>query len=215
MKFKNLIFVGSMALMGTMPVNTAQAHPHVFVEANMDIVLNDEGKFTELRYVWRFDEVFSTTIQFDYDANGNGKMDDDETQEISNTVKKSIAEYDFYTAIRSGGKALQFYEPEEIKTYFEDGQMIMILAIQPEVPYDFAKGPLRLSASDTSYYVAFDFSSENVVIEGNSKGCQKEVVHPNFDDLYADDTLTESFFDQPNNQLLDDEFYSWAVVTCG
>ena len=214
MKLKNLIFASSLALMGIMTVNTAHAHPHVFVEANMDVVLDDEGKFTELRFVWRFDEVFSTTIQFDYDSNGNGKMDDNEVQEISDTVKESIAEYDFYTAMRSGTKALQFYEPEEIKTYFKDGQMIMLLALEPETPYDFANGPLRLSASDTSYYVAFDFDSKNVVLEGNSKGCNKEIVHPNFDDLYADETLTESFFDQPNNLNLDDEFYSWAVITC-
>ena len=195
----------------------AGAHPHVFVEANIEILRNDEGKFVELRQVWRFDELFSATITIDYDENGNGKVDPDELKKVTDIVKESIAEYDFYTAIRIDNKPVEFYEPDELKAYFENGQMIMLLAVEPSAPYDFSNGPMKVSASDTSYYVAFDFGDENITVAGNSSGCTSSVAHPDFDKLYAENSLslTEAFFDNPDQPVtLGDEFYSWASIDC-
>ncbi|MEM9278115.1 MAG: DUF1007 family protein [Pseudomonadota bacterium] len=214
---RSLLFAGVAAVASTFSVtNAAYAHPHVFVEANIEVVRDKQGNFTELRQVWRFDELFSTTIVIDYDQNVNGELDPDELKEVTDIVKESIAEYDFYTAIRSGVKPLEFYEPDEIGAYFDDGKLIMFLSVEPVEPYDFAKAPLRISASDTSYYVAFDFGKENVSISGNQNGCKTDVVHPDFDKLYAEnaETFTEAFFNDPTNGGFGDEFYSWATITC-
>ena len=213
---KNLLLSTTVTLSYLFSAVVASAHPHVFVEANIEIVRDDKGYFTELRQVWRFDELFSTTVTLDYDENVDGVLDEKELKKVMDTVKESIAEYDFYTAIRAGNKALEFYEPDEINAYFEDGKMIMFLAVEPSKPFDLSKAPLRVSASDTSYYVAFDFGKENVSISGNTKGCVTNVTHPDFDKLYADNSefLTESFFNDPSNSGFGDEFYSWAVITC-
>ncbi len=197
--------------------SAAVAHPHVFVEANIDVVRDKEGRFTELRQVWRFDELFSATITIDFDEDADGKLSDDELAKVMAIVKESIAEYDFYTALRVNGKPFEFYEPDEIKAYFEDGKLIMLLAVEPSKPYDFSDGPLRVSTSDTSFYVAFDYDKPNVAIEGNSTGCETKVEHPDFDSLYNDNwmSLTEAFFDDPANTAnLGDEFYSWAIIDC-
>ncbi len=218
MKISKVLLASGLAVIsvGAMPVNQANAHPHVFIEANLEIVRNNEGKFTELRHVWRFDELFSSTIIIDFDENTNGVLDEDEMQKVTSVVKESIAEYDFYTAMRAGTEPLEFYEPEEIGAYFEDGKMIMFLALELPEPHDFSKAPLKVSPSDTSYYVAFEFDKESITISGNAEGCITEVVHPDYDSLYANNalTLTESFFNDPNGPGFGDEFYSWATVNC-
>ncbi len=196
---------------------TAFAHPHVFVEANIEVLRNDNGDYTEIRHVWRFDELFSSTVILDYDEDGDNTLGEAELQQVATTVKGSIAEYDFYTAIRHGNKELEFYEPEEIKAYFEDGRMIMFLSLELAKPLAPTAEPIRISASDTSYYVAFDFDTANVTVAGKSEGCSINVTHPNFDELYADEsiTLSETFFSDPNKSAeLGDEFYSWASVAC-
>lgn len=192
------------------------AHPHVFVDAQMEVVLNKDSKFSELRHVWRFDELFSSTLILDFDTNGNGELDKDEITEITTTVQKSIAEYDFYTALRSGKDVINFYEPEKISAYMEDGQLIMFFSIEPEHPHDFKTAPLRISASDTSYYVAFEFSKENVILKGNDEACKTSVTVPDFDELYASnsETLSEAYFTNPEQPELGDEFFSWAEISC-
>jgi ABC-type uncharacterized transport system substrate-binding protein len=198
-------------------VTQVMAHPHVFVDANIDVVRNQKGEFTELRQVWRFDELFSETMILDFDEDGSNDLNAEELKTLSAHVQKSIADYDFFTALRIQGKSVEFYEPDELQTYIEDRQMIMLLAVKPEKPYDFSDGPLKVSASDTSFYVAFDYEAENVKVEGNFDGCTTSVEHPNFDELYADNSLslTEAFFDDPTKtDALGDEFHSWATIDC-
>lgn len=195
----------------------AFAHPHVFVEANMEVLRNAKGEFTEIRHVWRFDELFSTSIIFDYDENGDNQLDETELGKVTDIVKESIAEYDFYTAVRHGTDALEFYEPDGIGAYYEGNSLIMFLALELAKPLKPGEKPLRLSASDTSYYVAFDFDTDNVTVAGNNEGCNIKVEHPDFDKLYAEDSLflTEAYFNDPNNPVsLGDEFYSWASLSC-
>ncbi len=193
------------------------AHPHVFVEANMEVIINDKGNFTELRHVWRFDELFSSTLVIDYDTNTNGKLDENEIKVITTTIHASIGEYDFYTAMRAGEKVINFYEPEKLNTYMEDGQMIMFFTIEPENPHDFKKAPLRISASDTSYYVAFEFSEKNIILKDKAAdNCKAKVTVPDYDELYASDSqsLTEALFNNPDKPDLGDQFFSWAEITC-
>ncbi|MBO6813258.1 MAG: DUF1007 family protein [Rhizobiaceae bacterium] len=212
-----LAMTGPSLLVSGIPAN---AHPHVFVETSMEIVRNDKGEFSELRQVWRFDELFSSTLVLDFDANGNGELDPDEIEEITTTVKKSIADYDFYTAMRAGEKVIEFYEPDALKGYMEGGQMIMFLAVEPAKPYSFDDGPLRISASDTSYYVAFNMDEANIKLVGpDAEACNTTVVHPDFDKLYAEnaDTLSEAFFNEQEGVTdlkLGDQFYSWANISC-
>lgn len=216
MAFKRTkIFFSSLALLlGSTLFPTA--HPHVFVEASMELVINKKGQFTELRHVWRFDELFSSTLILDYDTNGNGALDKDEIDEITKTIHESIGEYDFYTALRSGKDVINFYEPDKLNAYMEDGKMIMFFSIEPENPHDFKKAPLRISASDTSYYVAFEFSKESIILKENAEKCTAKVTVPNYDELYASnsETLSEAYFSNPDKPELGDEFFSWAEISC-
>ncbi|MGO4839430.1 DUF1007 family protein, partial [Rhizobiaceae sp. 2RAB30] len=40
----------------------ALVHPHVFAEARLDVVLNADRTVKSLRHLWRFDDVFSSTV---------------------------------------------------------------------------------------------------------------------------------------------------------
>ena len=207
--------LGLAAIMAIAPV-AAQSHPHVFAEASMEIVRNKDGAFTELRQVWRFDELFTTSLQVDFDDDADGKLDASEIRKISNTVRNSIADYDFYTAMRAGEDVLLFEEPHEFDAYIEDGQFIILLAIKPEQPYKFDRGALRISASDETYYVAFEFMKSNISISGSDEKCVTDISVPDFDQLYASNSqaLSESFFSDNQDAGLGDEFYSWAEIKC-
>ncbi len=215
---KTLLKIILLAVCAWLPAVAVNSHPHVFVDATIDIIRDEQGNFTQLRQVWVFDEIFSTTLVYDFDEDGDGKLGKEEIKIINDTVKASIADYDFYTAIRVNGKPYSFYEPSEFFTYYDDeNRLVMVVTIEPEKPYDFSSGPLRFSASDTSFYVAFAFESDSVKVEGGKGTCKTSVEHPDFDKLYAENSLslTEAFFEDPSNTAsFGDEFYSWAEITC-
>ena len=48
--------------MGVCLPQAVSAHPHIFADARLEIETSPEGRVTELRNVWRFDEGFSSSV---------------------------------------------------------------------------------------------------------------------------------------------------------
>jgi ABC-type uncharacterized transport system substrate-binding protein len=210
-------FVTALALGLAGAGGAARAHPHVFVEANLEILRNDQGAVTELRHVWRFDELFSSTVLLDYDANGDGKLDLGELDEVSKTVSSSVAEYNYYTEMRSGEEDVQFTPPERIMVDYQDNQILMFFALKPDHAVDTKTGAFKVAVSDSSFYVAIEIADESAVqIKGGGTACTVKIDRPDFDKLVAQNaqTLTEQFFNNPKNADLGDEWLTWITPQC-
>jgi ABC-type uncharacterized transport system substrate-binding protein len=196
----------------------ANAHPHVFVEANLEIMRDSSGAISELRHVWRFDEMFSTTILLDFDTNGDGALEIAELEAVSQIVTESIGESNFFTEVRQAGKPVEFNGPERIMVDYVDGQVLMFFAVIFHRPVDISDGNFKVSVSDPTYFVAMEIASEAAIqISGNGRECRADITRPDFDQLYAANksTLTEQFFADPVNATLGDEWKTWIGLSCG
>ena len=205
------------AAMAVLTPGLARAHPHVMVDANLEIVRNAQGDVTELRNVWRFDELFSTTVLMDYDANANNALEPEELAEVAKTVTKSISEEDFFTEVRLGNDSVEFVPPAEIMVDYVDGQILMLFPVTFAQPVKASAGQFRVSIADPTYYVAFELAGEAAVqVSGNGAGCGVEVVVPDYDKLMSQSqaSLTEQFFNNPENADLGDEWMTWVNLKC-
>ncbi len=195
----------------------AFAHPHVFVEANLEVVRGDGGAVTELRHVWRFDELFSTTVLMDFDANADNALQPEELEEVSKVVTQSIGEQGWFTEVRSGNDTVEVVAPEKIMVDYQDGQLLMFFPVKLKTAVDTQAAPFRVSVSDPTYYVAMEIADESAVqISGNGTDCKAEIYRPDFDKLLTEnpDALTEEFFNDPQNASLSDQWMSWITDKC-
>ena len=199
-------------------VGQAGAHPHVFIEANLEIVRNEKGDATNIRHVWRFDELFSSSLLLDFDTNGNGQLDEPELQEIASITRESIGKFNFYTEIRNGERVGNFYEPDPYFVDLQDGQLLIVLSLELEKPEPMNTGGFRIAVSDPTYYVAVDLIDESsVTISGNEGGCSHEIVRPDFDALYAADAqrLAQLFAAGPDEEVeASEDYLTWVHFTC-
>lgn len=100
MRYSKILIAALLSLAPT----AAFAHPHIFVEARLEVVAGKDGSVEELRNVWRFDEVFSSSVVMDFDKNTDLKLEPNELTDVGNTVKKSLADYDYYMNLTINGK---------------------------------------------------------------------------------------------------------------
>ncbi|WP_176222905.1 DUF1007 family protein [Aurantimonas sp. 22II-16-19i] len=164
----------------------ASAHPHVFVTASVQFVGNDSDHLTAIRTAWVFDEVFSSSLLFDFDANGDGTLDEGELNAVAGTVLGSAKEYDFFTFLKSAGvtnagTALALSPPDHFSARFEQGHLAILTQMRPEKPVPLAAAELTLSIYDPSYYVSFDVASkEQVKLTGLPAACRATLdsTHP-------------------------------------
>ncbi len=116
--------------------------------------------FTELRNVWRFDEVFSSTVVMDFDKNTDLKLEPNELAEVGKTVLDSLADYDYYMNLTINGKTITVQKPDIINVDYKDGQLLMFFAVKPAETMPL-KGKLTFGVYDPTLYTSIDFPTDN------------------------------------------------------
>ena len=194
----------------------AYAHPHVFADARLEIVAGADGTVSELHNVWRFDDVFSSSVLMDFDKNANLKLDPEELEEIGSTVLASLEEFSYYTTLTDNGKTIGVTKPEAIHVDFKDGQLLMFFAVRPKQSMPLT-GKLTFGVYDPTLYTSIDFAQDSdMVLMGDFKGCKHEVVRPDPDEVMAENSanLTDAFFNDPMGTDMSKLFATRMELTC-
>ncbi len=213
MFFKHLLLPVTVALA---PV-PALAHPHIFAEARLEIVAGPDGNIAELRNVWRFDEVFSSSVLMDFDKNSDLKLDKGELEDVGRTVRDSLADYGYYTNITDNGKTIPVQKPDVLNVDYKDGELLMFFAVKPSTPIAL-KGKMTFGVYDPTLYTAMDFASDSdmALVGDRFKACTHKVVRPDPDEVLKENqaTLTDAFFNDPAGTNMQKLFATRMEVTC-
>lgn len=194
----------------------ALAHPHVFAEARLEVTVTDDGMVDRLRHVWRFDDLFSATVQFEFDRDGDGALNAPELEEVAQVVVTSIADFGYFQSITVDGKDVAVGEVNDLRVDMIDGQLLMLFTSQPVRPVALADNP-SISVYDPTFYTAIDFYDEaNMVLIDAPNGCSHEMVIPDPDTAIAENqaTLTEDFFNDPAGNDWSKIFATRMEVSC-
>ena len=73
----------------------ANAHPHVFVQVQSEILYAPDGTTTGVRHHWAFDEMFSTYATQGLDTNNDGKLSSDELKDLAKTNVEALKDFNY------------------------------------------------------------------------------------------------------------------------
>ncbi|ARO25708.1 DUF1007 domain-containing protein [Rhizobium sp. S9] len=204
------------ALLSLTPA-VAFAHPHIFVEARLEVVAGADGSVEELRNVWRFDEVFSSSVVMDFDKNTDLKLEPNELAEVGKTVKQSLADYDYYMNLTINGKSITVQQPDIIHVDYKNGQLLMFFAVKPAEKMPL-KGRLTFGVYDPTLYTSIDFPTDNelATVGDGLKACKHQVVRPDADEVISQNkqSLTDAFFNDPTGTNMSKLFATRLELTC-
>ncbi|MBD0414439.1 DUF1007 family protein [Oryzicola mucosus] len=209
-----LASVATALLLSTVP---AQVHPHVFAEARLDIVLNADGKTVKsLRHLWRFDDLFSSTVLMEFDKNSDLKLDDAELQEVSQTVFDSIGEFNYFQIVTEGGKDVAMKPPAQLMANYDKDQLIILFESEPKDPLKLTD-KVTFGVYDPTFYTAIEFlEDDNMKVDSLPAACSQAVVRPDPDEAIAQNqsSLTDAFFNDPAGTDMSKIFATRLEVTC-
>lgn len=119
-----------------MPIVAAYGHPHIFIEASITFVFENDG-LKGVRVVWLFDEMFSASIIMDFDANKNRVFEIQEINAVRLGAFSNLANFGYFLHAEIGGVKI----PVKSVTDFSAG------IIGGRLSYTFFV-PLRVDAAD-------------------------------------------------------------------
>ncbi|KAA0972279.1 DUF1007 family protein [Aureimonas fodinaquatilis] len=191
----------------------ALAHPHVFADSRMEIVGDASANLLAIRNIWRMDELFSSSVLVDFDNNANNTLDPDELAEIGETVRQSIAEWDFYTLITISGRPVRLQPPAQIRALYQEQQLILFFEMKVDQPINLAEKTVTFSTFDDSFFVAFDYESEEAFeLLDLPERCTRQFTIPD-PDAAAAEWMAQISMLRPNEKVPDDGIdYSKALA---
>jgi len=212
------ISVATLSLAALLGATTgARVHPHVMAEARLDVVLDAaHSHVASLRHLWRFDDLFSSTVMLEFDKNADMKLDDTELAEIADVIHGSLAEFAYFQMVTADGKDVAMKPPPRLMANFQDNQLIVMFESEPEKPMPLA-GKLDFGVYDPTFYTAIDFiEDDNMQVADLPAQCTRSVVRPDPDEAIAQnqDKLTDAFFNDPAGTDLSKIFATRLELDC-
>jgi ABC-type uncharacterized transport system substrate-binding protein len=212
---RSTIFVAAF-LAASFSATSARVHPHVFAEARLDVAVSPEGNVDALRHLWRFDDLFSSTVLVEFDKNTDLELDDAELEAVAQTVFASLAEFNYFQLVTADGKDIAMVPPENLMANYQDDQLIILFESKPAEKLPLA-GKVGFGVYDPTFYTAIDFvEDENMAVENMPSHCTRAVIRPDPDEAIAQNqqSLTEAFFDDPSQNDMSKLFATRLELTC-
>lgn len=178
------------AAFGAMLVGCAQpaaAHPHIFIDAGLEVIFDDQGRATALRISWTYDDLTSLGIISDrgMDEDFDGVLTSAELTAISGFDMEWDAGFagDTYALLNAAPLAVS--GPSDWTASYADAKLTSTHLRRFETPVALADQPLIVQAYDPSYFVAYTIVSQTVLT--NRADCTAETFAP--DRVAADAVL--------------------------
>ena len=172
MGIRRYIVLATAGAMTATAVSLATAHPHVFVDAEADIVFDAQGRVTEVRHVWQFDQAFSEFATQGLDENRDGKLEESELKPLADLNVASLREFDFFSRLTVGDETVALLPPEEYWLEFKEGRLTLFYTLPLQTPVMIGVRAM-LEVFDPEYFVEFGFSDDEPMRLSNAPvGCQ-------------------------------------------
>lgn len=194
----------------------ATVHPHVFAEARLEVEVNPDSTVKALKHLWRFDDVFSSTVLVEFDKNADLKLDDAELDDVSQTIFTSLADYKYFQLVTQDGKDVAMKPPPKLMASFENEQLIVLFASEPAAPLKLA-GKIDFGVYDPSFYTSIDFTEDEMMeVKPLPPECKRQVIRPDPDTAIAQNksTLTDAFYNDPTGTDLSKIFATKLELDC-
>ncbi|MFD0858326.1 DUF1007 family protein [Roseovarius aquimarinus] len=173
------------AAMLALPAGQGTAHPHVFIDAALSLIFDDEGRLAALRIGWSYDEFYSLVMIEDagLDADGDGTPEPDKLEAFAGKDVDWDAGFPGDVTLEREGSDVALARPVKHRAYYEEGRIITTHVRPLAEPIEVDPEAVA-RIYDPSFFVAYDVPTLPV-IEG-AEACEVTRRAADTDKAYAE-----------------------------
>jgi ABC-type uncharacterized transport system substrate-binding protein len=173
--------------------SAAQAHPHVWVTMQSEVLYAPDGTVTGVRHAWSFDDMFSAFATQGIETKQKGVFTRDDLAPLAEVNVDSLKDFDYFTNARANGKKAQFDPPVDYWLEYKDEVLILHFTLPFKPPLKAQS--LDLEVYDPTYFVDFTMAEKDPVALVNApKQCKLNVARPTDAATAPNAPVNEQFF---------------------
>lgn len=164
----------------------ARSHPHIWIDTNVEVILNAANAATGVRISWTYDDLYSLYIVGDMglDADWDGSLTPEEEVKLAGFDMNWDADFAGDTYALLGDAPLALSRPSDWTATYAGGKIISTHLRTFDTPVPVGGVPLIVQAYDPGYYVAYSIPFDPVVTGGS--GCTARTFVPDLDRAQED-----------------------------
>lgn len=178
-RVRSAIVCGLLSL--SLSPSVAVAHPHVFVDTGLKIILGEDGFVQGVEVSWAYDALYSmlTFEDMGLDSDYDGRLNENEIGFLAGFDLNWIEGFEGDLYLESAGAPIALGAPEGRGVQIEDARIVSThyRPLTDPVP---ASGVI-LRAYDPTFYTAYDLT-RGVTVDG---GCAVEVTPADLNEAYT------------------------------
>lgn len=165
----------------------ALAHPHVFIDAGLEIGFDGEGQIAAVQVVWVYDEFYSMMAIADYglDPGFTGVLTASEREELAAIYGNWQPGYEGDLFPERDGAPLGLSAPFDFSADYQEGRIVITHRRTLDTPVRPGESPVVFKVYDPTYYTAYTIAAPPQL--SGTDGCRANVVLPDYS--YAADQL--------------------------
>lgn len=146
---------------------TISAHPHVFINAQVQVVFDENG-LKGLKINWIYDPNFSYQIISDCDMDFDDSFSEDEIKDVYKYYFEQLEKYNYFIKIKLGSKEIKNIEIQDFKASIdpEDEVVEYNFFIPLNIEYNESGETLEIDFADPTLYTAFTCPQSKIYIKG-------------------------------------------------
>jgi ABC-type uncharacterized transport system substrate-binding protein len=193
----------------------AQAHPHVWVTMQTELVYAPDGHVTGLKHAWTFDDMFSEYATQGIKPKTKGQFTREELKPLAEENVTSLKEYGFFNYLRVDGKQIKdiIADPKDYWLDYKNETLILNFTLPLKEP---VKGKdLQVEIYDPEFFVNFTFNEKTPVkLSGAPAGCSLTTRQPGEEQFPSSQRLDKSFRESDANAGMGAQYASKIFVKC-
>ena len=159
--------------------HTAQAHPHIFVDAGFFLTFDENNQLVEVKVTWQYDDFYSLLVTEDLqlDSDGDGILTPAEQGFLTGFDTNWEDGFNGDLELRIAGELVALSGPLDPTTDLVGGRITSTHIRRLEQPSQ-EPGPISLKAFDPSYYTAYEIRLPVTVSDNMQGHCILERIEP-------------------------------------
>lgn len=196
----------SLSILLALSPMAAAAHPHVYIDAELELVYDDAGRLSAVEVEWDYDELYSLLIVEDLglDPDGDGALTASEQDRLQGFDADWEPGFDGRLYLTAEGGPVALLGPLDFTAEYRDGRIISrhLRPLAQPLPAD---APLILQTYDPEFYVDFTLHGAPRFLGREDCGAELQKGDPKVAReayLAALDTALEGATDDPEAEMV-------------
>ena len=171
------IMAGWLFCLGMLSWSTAYAHPHMWIDAKINLRFDIDGHLVAIDQTWIFDEMFSSYAKQGMPLDVNQLPPKAELDKIAADWMTALADpmSHYFTTVVQAGEVLPLAVARDgqVRWNAQTDRLSLHFELPLSQPVSADKFPITVSVADPTYFVAYSFDSADAVMAtGAPAHCQ-------------------------------------------